>query len=201
MSKTTLLRTLKCTLAAAFCGVSLTACSDLARTGSGPSFLVVQGIVTTAGGSTLPAGNGLQSDVATSSGAVFPDFGQATIRVELKNQVSATAPTSINAVTINRYRVRFRRTDGQNREGVDVPFSFEGATSTTIDAGGVGTVTFDLVRHQSKLEPPLRTLMGNGGVIVLSTIADVTFYGFDQAGNDVTVSASVDVKFGDFPDS
>jgi len=108
---------------------------------------------------------------------------------------------AVSLVTINRYRVRFRRTDGQNREGIDVPFSFEGASSTTIDAGGTGVVTFDLVRPQSKLEPPLRTLVGNGGLIVISTIADITFYGFDQAGNDVTVTGSIDVRFADYGDS
>jgi len=200
MSTTTLLRTLKGTLAAALCGVTLTACADLARTGSGPSFLVVQSILATRGGGTVVSGNGLESDVVT-NGTAFNDFGQATIRVELKNQVSTTAPTAINSVTINRYRVRFRRTDGQNREGIDVPFSFEGASSTTIDAGGTGVVTFDLVRPQSKLEPPLRTLVGNGGLIVISTIADITFYGFDQAGNDVTVTGSIDVRFADYGDS
>jgi len=200
MSTTTLLRTLKGTLAAALCGVTLTACADLARTGSGPSFLVVQSILATRGGGTVVSGNGLESDVVT-NGTALNDFGQATIRVELKNQVSTTAPTAINSVTINRYRVRFRRTDGQNREGIDVPFSFEGASSTTIDAGGTGVVTFDLVRPQSKLEPPLRTLVGNGGLIVISTIADITFYGFDQAGNDVTVTGSIDVRFADYGDS
>jgi hypothetical protein len=201
MRTTTLLRTLKGTLAAVLCGVTLTACADLARTGSGPTFLVVQSVsATRGGGSATSSGNGLESDVVT-NGTAFSDVGLATIRVDLKNQVSTTAPTSINAVTINRYRVRFRRTDGQNREGVDVPFSFEGGTSATIDAGGSGTVTFDLVRAQSKLEPPLRTLVGNGGLIIISTIADVTFYGFDQAGNDVTVTGSIDVKFADFGDS
>jgi hypothetical protein len=200
MSTTTLLRTLKGALAAALCGVTVTACADLARTGSGPSFLVVQNILATRGGSSGTSGNGLESDVVT-NGTAFNDFGQATIRVELKNQVSTTSPTAINAVTINRYRVRFRRTDGQNREGIDVPFSFEGATSATIDAGGAGNVTFDLVRPQSKLEPPLRTLVGNGGLIIISTIADITFYGFDQAGNDVAVTGSIDVKFADYGDS
>jgi hypothetical protein len=33
---------------------------------------------------------------------------------------------------------------------------------------------------------------------VLSTIADVTFYGRDQAGNDVTAVGSIGVNFGDF---
>ena len=41
-----------------------------------------------------------------------------------------------------------------------------------------------LVRAQAKLEAPLKALRGGGGAIVISTIAEITFYGTDQNGND-----------------
>ena len=42
-----------------------------------------------------------------------------------------------------------------------------------------------MVRHQAKLEQPLRALVNNGGRVFISTVAEVTFYGADLAGNDV----------------
>jgi hypothetical protein len=40
----------------------------------------------------------------------------------------------------------------------------------------------------------------NGGVQLTSTLADVSFYGHDQAGNEVTVAGTITVSFGDFGD-
>lgn len=214
MSTPTLIRTLKGTVAAALCGVSLTSCADLARTGSGPTFLILESVTATAGsagGSSGESTSSLQSDVQTMidvtvGGAtvqqptVFNDLGRAVIRAEMKNALSPTAPTAINSVTINRYRVRFRRTDGRNTEGVDVPYGFDGATTVTISVGQTAEVGFDLVRHQAKVERPLSTLVGGRGLIFISTIAEVTFYGRDQAGNEVSITGSIDVQFADFGD-
>ena len=66
--------------------------------------------------------------------------------------------------------------------------------------GGSGSVSFEIVRHQMKLEPPLKNLVGMGGLGFISTIAEVTFYGHDQNGNEVTVTGRIDVQFGDFAD-
>ncbi len=94
----------------------------------------------------------------------------------------------------------FRRSDGRNTPGVDVPYGFDGAATTTISPGGTGSVSFDLIRHQAKLEPPLRNLVGFGGLGFISTIAEITFYGHDQNGNELIVTGSMDVQFGDFAD-
>lgn len=200
MSTSTLIRTLKGAAAAVLCGVSLTSCAELATNGSGPSYLVVMGIETTAGGRDEGSGASLESDVRT-NGSVFTDFGTANIRNVMKNQLSTTAPTPHSDITLNHYRVRYIRTDGQNREGIDIPYGFDGGTTVTIPAGATAPVTFDLVRLQSKVEPPLRTLIGNGGAQVLSMIAEVTFYGRNQGGDEVMVTGRVDVKFADFGDS
>jgi hypothetical protein len=214
MSTTTMLRTLKGALAAALCGVSMTSCADLARTGNGPSFLIMDSVTASAGGG---AGGGssftssLLSDVetlidvtvggvVTKQPTVFNDMGQATIRAEMKNQLSTTAPSPINSITINRYRVRYRRTDGRNTEGVDVPYGFDGATTATVGVGSSVQVGFDLVRHQAKMERPLITLVGGRGLLFISTIAEVTFFGRDQAGNEVSITGTIDVQFADFGD-
>ena len=185
-------------------GTTASCGSELLRTGRAPVFLVIDSMVGTAGGGGT-AGAQLLSDVATTEGTIFNDLGRATIRAVLKDQSgvltgSGALTTPIQSVTITRYRVNFRRADGRNTPGVDVPFGFDGATSVTIDAGGVEDVVFDLVRHANKAEPPLRSLRGLGGQLIITTVAEVTFFGRDQNGNEVTVTGLMDVTFGDFPD-
>jgi hypothetical protein len=95
--------------------------------------------------------------------------------------------------------VKFTRSDGRNTPGVDVPYPFDGAATGTFDSNG-GTLTFVLVRAQAKLDPPLKALRNGGGAIMISTIATVTFYGQDQAGNQVSVSGTISVNFADWGD-
>ena len=76
------------------------------------------------------------------------DFGQVTLRTPLKdvtNPSSPNAPTTNNEVTISRYRVVYRRTDGRNVQGVDVPYAFDGGVTGTVPLGGTLTqpLTFD----------------------------------------------------------
>jgi len=203
MNKPHLARSIKGVLAVSVCGLSVTSCADLARTGTGPAYLIIQSVTGARGGTTAGTfGSNLESDVVTNN-SVFSDLGQASIRAEMKNALSTTAPSPINSITLTRYRVHYRRTDGQNQPGIDVPFDIEGATTVNIavGTGSAQVVGFDLVRLQAKLERPLRNLAGGGGLIVISTIAEVTFYGADQAGNDVSITGSIDVKFSDFGDA
>jgi hypothetical protein len=41
-------------------------------------------------------------------------------------------------------------------------------------------------------------LAGNGGAIVISTLAKVDFYGKDVAGRAISVTGYLNVNFGDF---
>jgi hypothetical protein len=127
---------------------------------------------------------------------VFDDFGTAAFHLETKN--ITVAPTSNNQVTINRYRVTYRRPDGRNTPGVDVPFGFDGAVTGTIPASGQTTLGFELVRHVAKEEAPLRQLVVNPNIIL--AIADITFYGTDLVGNAVSVTGSISIEFGNFGD-
>ena len=182
--------------------------SDLLRTGRSPVYLTISSFVLT-NGATGDEGTNLLSDVQTiveqqvggvsvRVPTIFNDTAVANIQVVAKDPTRPT--TAMNAVTVTRYRVTFRRADGRNTPGVDVPFGWDGGASVTISAGGVGTVPFDIVRHSSKSEPPLRNLVNNGGIQYIYTVAEITFFGRDQNGNEVTVSGLVDVAFSDFGD-
>ena len=54
------------------------------------------------------------------------------------------------------------------------------------------------MRHTAKEESPLVQLKTNG--VIISTIADVTFYGRDQVGNEISVTGSIRIDFGNFGD-
>lgn len=180
----------------AACMLSTVSCGgELLRTGRAPVYLVVTDISAAAQGGELTSF--LLSDVVTGGSAVN-DNVQIGLRVEAKNPSIET--TAINAVTMTRYTVEFKRTDGRNTPGVDVPYGTSGALTATISPGGTGAVTFELVRHQAKREPPLTSMQGGGGLRILSTVAEITLYGRDQNGNEVMATAQIDVHFGDFAD-
>jgi hypothetical protein len=191
--------------AAAVIAVTSAGCgSELLRTGRAPVFLSIVTIAASAGGGSTFTNN-LLSDVATSTGSIFNDLGRATIRVTLKDQSAVlrgaeNVTSPIQSVTLTRYRVNFRRADGRNTPGVDVPFSFDGGVTATINVDDEEDVVFDIVRHANKAEPPLRNLRGIGGQLLITTVAEITFFGRDQNGNEVTVTGLLDVTFGDFPD-
>jgi hypothetical protein len=171
--------------------MAMSSCSDAIRTGQSPSYMILQSL-------TGPNNSGtVQSDVVSDTGSVVQDNGAATIQVALKDP-SATTPTAVNSITIYQYHVEYTRTDGHNVQGVDVPYAFDSGVTQTIAAGGSGSVPFTLVRIQAKLEAPLAALAGHRGQQVISTIAQVTFYGQDQNGRDVTVSGNIEVDFADW---
>jgi hypothetical protein len=107
------------------------------------------------------------------------------------------APSTNNSVTITRYHVAYRRADGRMTPGVDVPFAFDGGVTGTVVPGGT-QVSFEIVRHDAKQEAPLAQLRTNHNII--ATIADVTFYGKDLVGNDISVTGSISIEFGNFGD-
>jgi hypothetical protein len=143
--------------------------------------------------------NTMQSDVRTFGGHV-EDPGRVTLRIAFKDVTNPSAPTTNNFVTITRYRVEYRRADGRNVQGKDIPYAFDGATTFTVTdeptQGG-----FILVRLQAKLEAPLITMAGGtAGGLVISTLADVTFWGRDQTGTEVSVKGTIGVNFAEWAD-
>lgn len=174
-------------------------CSETVRTGQASSYMILDRIEAASGAESSSTFTGvLRSDVST-EGSVYEDNGRVTLRLAMKDVTNPTGPTTNNLITINRYRVDFRRTDGRNAPGVDVPYGFDGAIAVTVTEQQTQAV-FSLVRAQAKLEAPLVTLRGGGGALLISTIADVTFFGKDQTGRDVTVTGSISVNFADWAD-
>ncbi len=185
-------------------------CGDVARTGRSPSMMIIQSLEGASGATPQEFSTFLLSDVSvlvTVEGAApretfFNDIGQATLRLEPKDRgLSGTGGTiaPLNQVVLNRYHIEFHRTDGRERAGVDVPFPFDGALTVTIGESPT-TVPFELVRHQAKLEPPLRPLAGFGGRVFISTFADIKFFGRDLAGNEIEVTGRMSVSFADYAD-
>jgi hypothetical protein len=182
-------------------GVGVSGCSETVREGRSPAYLVIDQLEAASGADDSEFSNKLASDVIT-KGTVFEDAGRVSFSLALKNIGSPgqpTAPTTNNFITVTRYHVEFRRTDGRNTPGVDVPYGFDGAGTVTVTETG-GSLVFALVRAQAKVEPPLKNLAGGGGAALISTIADVTFFGKDQTGNDVAVTGSISVNFADWGD-
>lgn len=194
---------------------SLTAsCGQAVRSGSAPVYLVIDQLLAAQGNRPSITGGTLSSDVLTlvTSPApcsttspcptIFNDVGSAKLRFSLKdigNPNSPAVPTTNNEITITRYHVAYRRADGRNTPGVDVPYGFDGAATGTIPVNGSLTLGFELVRSIAKSESPLVQLVTSGNVI--SAIADVTFYGTDQTGNVVSVTGSILIDFANFGDS
>jgi len=187
---------------------------DVVRSGRAPVFLVIDSVQASRGGPTTGTFTStLSSDVITlvttpapcttdnPCPTIFGDSGQASLRLSPKDIGPAGAPTtpsSNNEVTITQIHISYRRTDGRNTPGVDVPFAFDTASTATVPAASAVTIGFPLVRNTAKEESPLVQLKTNG--VIVSTIADVTFYGRDQVGNDISATGSIGIAFGNFGD-
>ena len=196
----------------ALLGIASAGCGDLVRQGRGPSQIVIMSLEAAPGADPEELAGNLQSDVVTNvmqteNGTqvmvptIFNDVGEVTMALLLKDPGQpgiATAPSAINQITITRYRVTYERADGRNVPGVDVPYPFDGAVTFTIPADGTVTAGFEIVRHTAKMEAPLRAL--RDASVVISTIGHVTFYGRDQAGNDVSATGSILIDFANFGD-
>jgi len=178
------------------------------REGRSPVYLVIDSLQAAQGNKPTTLGGQLISDVITnvitpapcSAAApcptVFNDQGSVVFRLTPKDV--GIAPTTNNQVTITRYRVTYKRADGRNTPGVDVPYGFDGAITGTVPATGTATFGFELVRHVAKEESPLVQLIANPQII--NAIADVVFFGRDQVGNDISASGSISIQFGNFGD-
>jgi hypothetical protein len=180
-----------------------------ARDGRSPVFLGIDSLTGAQGGPTAgtPAStliSDIQRDVTSPAPCTtinpcptfFNDLGQASLRIVLKDVTNPAGPTSNNDVTITRYHVAYRRADGHNTPGVDVPFGFDGAATATITGTSATTIGFELVRTVAKEESPLVQLLSNNSIITM--LADVTFFGKDRAGNDISVTGTIQIDFGSF---
>ena len=201
-------------LVTAVAAVAATSCGDVVRSGRAPVFLVIDSLAAAKGNDDQKFTSFLLSDVITNittpapcttdspCPTVFNDPGQATLRLAPKDigPVGApSVPSTNNEVTITRVHIKYRRADGRNTQGLDVPYEFDSATTGTVPATGTITVGFQLVRHTAKEEAPLVQLKNNG--VIITTIAEITLYGRDMVGNDVSAMGTIEIDFGNFGDT
>jgi len=178
-------------------------CGDLTRQGQASSYLIVASLEATSGADPGAFSTVLSSDVVTlvdDVPSVFADPARVTLTIGMKDAGSTgspSTPTIVNRITVDRYHVSYVRADGRNTPGIDVPYPFDGAFTATVSSGET-TAGFILVRLQAKEEAPLKALAF--GPTVISTIAEITFYGHDQTGREVSVTGRMDVHFANFAD-
>ena len=170
------------------------------------SYLIVDSLSAASGADPKVFGQELGSDVVTcvkKTGApafsvcpaetqytVISDIGKVKLSLGLKDP--GLSPTSANYITINRYHIDYVRSDG----GSGVPASVDSAISFTVDGAGVEG-SFTIVTVLAKESAPLAALVSGGEI---RTIATVTFYGKDQAGRSVQVTATMGVSFSNYGD-
>jgi hypothetical protein len=183
---------------------------DWATSNNTPYILEIASI--TADGGTLP----ILSDVSV-GGSVFNDEAEVIISLFRKNNSDGLTTSPVQNVTLERYEVRYFRTDGRNTEGVDVPFRTTGPLSNlrflAVDPGDVAEIeaSITIVRHQAKLEPPLRNLkdvfLGDtrtvlfGGPGIMTAVAEITVHGRTVQGGVLSAVGRVNVTFADFADT
>jgi hypothetical protein len=165
---------------------------DWAKEGESPNVLLMTGI---------NGGTPISSDVRISTGAVCADFVNVRVENHLKNPLNTDASFRSDIV-IERYDVRYFRSDGLSTEGVDVPFRITGNVAQEIQASNSAVLNLEVVRRQAKLEPPLRNLQALGGAQVVTMFAEVTLHArstVQQTTNSATARLQID--FADFGDA
>lgn len=156
------------------------------------------------GSTDVQAGNPLISDVCC---AITNDNATLTFDLISKNRNANTVVGPFNDVQLERYEIHFIRSDGHNVEGVDVPFSISAGLSGFVVLGAQSQAIVVVVRHQAKLEPPLRNLHGHtvtnttlnfGGEGIITTTAEITVHGRTGTGRAVEARTFLEVVFADF---
>jgi hypothetical protein len=172
---------------------ALSGCSTPAKQSDTSSYLVLLSLNAASGADTSSTfGPTLASDVLT-FGTAYSDPAEAKFQLAFKDP--GTLPTPVNYITINRYHVRYIRTDGGA-----VPEPFDGAVSFTVTNAVTSSGSITLVRAQAKAVSPLVQLAGQGGLAFLPVSAEVTFDGTDQTGRAISVTGSVAINFADWAD-
>jgi hypothetical protein len=165
--------------------------TDFAKNGDGPLLLLITGI---------NGGRVLQSDVRF-GGGICPD----TVSVRVENKPKNPNITTIDYrgdIVIERYEVRYSRSDGRATQGVDVPYSISGNLAAEVIFLLDANVPVQVVRDQAKLEPPLMELRDSGGqALIVTMFAEITLYGRTTIGQAVSAKGSMQIDFSDFADS
>jgi hypothetical protein len=159
---------------------------------------------------SVNGGNALRSSVRF---PVTPDVVNVAVANRTKNPLVDISSRVAMAIVIERYEVRYFRSDGKNVEGQDVPYRVSGNITTGFDVESSGTadIPVTVVRAQAKVEPPLTGLRGEAGAennqggatggqaFVLTVFAEITIHGRTLAGEAVSGTGRLQIDFADWP--
>jgi hypothetical protein len=170
----------------------MTGCTpDWASNGESPMVLLL---------TDINAGSPISSDVRISSGTVCPDLVPVRIENHFKNPLVDNTGYR-GDIVIERYEVRYIRSDGRDVEGVDVPFRITGSVAQEIIAPGAATLQVEVVRRQAKVEAPLANLRGGGGPAVVTMFAEVTLHARSTIGQTTNPARGrLQIDFADYVD-
>ena len=174
-------------------GLVLAGCSaDYAEQGNATRVLLITGV---------NGGNPLVSDVRQASATasnICPDSVPVRVENHPKNPNAPTAGFR-DDIVIERYEVRYFRSDGRGVEGVDVPFRISGNIAFEILAGEGTNVNIEVVRRQAKLEPPISQLVNGGGSFIVTMFAEITLHARTTTGAATnSATGRLQIDFSDF---
>jgi len=181
----------------------LASCVAKENDSTSSSFLVINSLT----GTDLQGNEGsttVFSDVDI-AGSIINDNAVASISALTYNPTEDSVENDITYymnIIVDQIDVEFKRTDGRNVEGVDVPYRFTQPMNWLVQVDAVEEIPFVLIRHVAKLEAPLlalREVPSQG--FVLQLVAMVTVHGKDLGGHRVApVSGYVSVWCSNFAD-
>lgn len=177
----------------------LSGCNPLEDDSKSSSFIIVESVAGT--DASGKAAGFLQSDVVLTNSIVTADVAKATLRASLLDPAPILKPGQFNDIMLDRYIVSYSRVDGKNRQGVDVPYSFEGALTQILKIGTSTSISFVVVREVAKLESPLIDLAQNRAEGVIEATAKIEFYGHDLVENKVKATGYLTIFFANYADS
>jgi hypothetical protein len=186
------------TAPAVSCGIS----PDYTQQDTSQVILRIVGIVAQGSGLANEDSAFLLSDVVF-KGSVFND--NATLQLQALNKNAniplGTSPGPANDVILDRYDIVYRRSDGLNEPGVDVPFPISSGMTQIVPAGSdESEASIIVVRHQAKTESPLKNLQTSGGEDIITVYAEITVYGHTTNGHRVTATGRLQIVFANFAD-
>ncbi len=187
---------------------SATGCTSRQKSGLSPSYVIIDSIQASSGaepdklGGTLARTSDRKRPGKGSRATVFDDPGQAVFELALKDPGSSRPADAAvdhelhHAHALPRaVRPRRRPEHAGRRRAVSVRRRHDGDGGRRRRHGGLHARA-----RAGQGGGPLLPLAGVGGAKTISTIAEVTFYGTDQAGHEVTVTGQIGVNFADWGD-
>jgi hypothetical protein len=191
--------TLGLLLAAALVLTSCNPIEDDTQSASLLTVLSLQGVDIAGNKTDLLQSDVVKIDTTTGGKSYYADMATATLKVTTLDPAPIAGTSQYNDVMLDRYVVSFSKPSGDNREGIDVPYSFEGTLTKVIAANAQSSISFVIVREVAKIEPPLIQLAD--GYDVLQCTARVDFYGHDLASKNVMATAYLTVYFANYADA